>query len=78
MIFGFFFCSGCASACPVSAVTLSGATAVTPAFAAAAAVPNMNSRRLVGNANSLLHLTAVPWSMKNRWDGSKVLFDTEL
>jgi hypothetical protein len=50
-MFGFFFC---ASACPLSAVALRGATAV----AAAAAVPNMNSRRLVGNANSLLYLTA--------------------
>jgi hypothetical protein len=55
---GFFFCSGCASACPLAAVALRGATADTPALAAVAAVPNMKSRRFVGNANSLLYLTA--------------------
>src|ERR1700722_4210389 len=70
MMLGFFFCSGCASACPLSAVALSGATAVTPAVAAAAAVPNMNSRRLVGNAK-------LP-SLSYGWDGSKVIFEAEL
>jgi hypothetical protein len=54
MIFGFFF--GVARGTGLCALAVSAA--------AAAAVPSMNSRRLVDNANSLLHLTAVSWLMK--------------
>src|ERR1700722_17794867 len=63
MIFGFFVCAAGAELCALAV----------SAAAAAAVVPNMNSRRLVGNANSLLNITAV-----SRLDLSEVILQAKL
>src|SRR5277367_1169192 len=64
MIFGFFVCA--AEPAGLCALAVSAA-------AAAAVVPNMNSRRLVGNANSLLNSTAV-----SHLDLSEVILQSKL
>src|ERR1700682_1793832 len=64
MILGFFV--GAADPAGLCALAVSAA-------AAAAVVPNMNSRRLVGNANSLLNITAV-----SQLDLSEVILQAKL